>query len=189
MEQKEYPEKKWEVISSTYVAQRPWHTVRKEHVRLANGREAPEFYVLEYPDWVNVIAVTENNDMVLIRQYRHGLERTDFELCAGVIEEGEVPVEAAKRELLEETGYGEGEWELLCRIAPNPSSQNNYAHCFLATGVKHIQDQNLDGAEDISVHIFSQKEVLEMIKNGDIIQALMLVPLWRYFALYHKELI
>lgn len=180
---------KWEVLHSEYVMRRPWLTARREHVRLANGKEAPEFYILEYPDWINVTAETEDGNMVMIRQYRHGVQRTDFELCAGVVEPGEDPMDAARRELLEETGFGGGEWVKLCVVAPNPSTQTNYTHCFLAKGVRKIQDQALDGAEDIEVRIISKQALLDMMKKDEIIQALMLVPLWKYFVMYHKELI
>lgn len=182
-------DRKWKVLKSEYMARRPWFTVRKEHVRLANGRESKEFYVYEYPDWVNVIAITHDGDFVMIKQYRHGVGRTDFELCAGVIETGEEPIDAARRELLEETGFGGGEWENLCVIAPNPSTQNNFVHCFLARNVRKFKEQELDGAEDISVHIMRPEEVFEMVKDEQIIQSLMLVPLWKYFALYRKDLL
>ena len=104
-----HDDRKWTVLSSKYLWKRPWLTVRQEHVRLANGLEAPEFYILEYPDWVNVIAITKEGEMVMIRQYRHGVDRCDYELCAGVIEPDEDPEAAARRELLEETGFGGGE--------------------------------------------------------------------------------
>lgn len=179
---RETDDRKWTVLSSKYLWKRPWLTVRLEHVRLANGREAPEFYILEYPDWVNVIAITKEGEMVMIRQYRHGVGRCDYELCAGVIEEGEDPEAAARRELFEETGFGGGEWIKIAQLAPNPSTQTNWTHSFLAVGVEKIDTQHLDGAEDISVHIMSREHVLEMLRNGDIIQALMAAPLWKYFA-------
>lgn len=182
-------DRKWKVLSSEYLMRRPWLTVRREHVLMPNGAEAPEFYVLEYPDWVNVVAIDKEGKMVMIRQYRHGVQRTDYELCAGVIEAGEDPEAAARRELLEETGFGGGRWSLLYRIAPNPSTQTNFTHCFLAMGVERIQEQELDGGEDITVHQLEQEEVLEMIRNNNIIQALMLAPLWKYFVTYRKDLL
>lgn len=182
-------EKKWEVLESEYLFQRPWLTVRREHVRLGNGREVPEFYVLEYPDWVNITGITKDGKMVMIRQHRHGVERTDFELSAGVIEAGEDPLDAARREFLEETGYGGGEWSLLCRLAPNPSTQTNFTHCYLALGVEKLSAQHLDGGEDIDVHLLEQHEVLGMLRSNSIIQALMVGPLWQYFATYRPDLI
>lgn len=93
---------KWKKLESQYLFQRPWLTVRRDKVELPDGRTNDEFYVLEYPDWVNVIAITKNGQFVMERQYRHGIGVTCYEICAGVIEQGESPLEAAKRELLEE---------------------------------------------------------------------------------------
>ena len=177
-----HDDRRWTVLSSKYLWKRPWLTVRLEHVRLANGLEAPEFYILEYSDWVNVIAITKEGEMVMIRQYRHGVDRCDYELCAGVIEPGEAPEAAARRELLEETGFGGGECSQIAKLAPNPSTQTNWSHSFLAVGVERIDSQHLDGAEDISVHLMSREQVLELLRSGEIIQALMAAPLWKYFA-------
>ena len=127
---------KWETISSEYLFRRPWLTVRHDKVRLPDGRINPEFYVLEYPDWVNIIAITENGEFVMERQYRHGLDKTCYEIAAGVVENGETPLEAARRELEEETGYGGGDWKELMLISGNPSTTSNLTHCFLAEGVK-----------------------------------------------------
>lgn len=171
----------WETLKSEYLIRRPWLTARKDIVKLPDGRINNEFYVLEYPTWVNVIAVTEDGRMVLVRQYRHGIGRTCFEIVAGVCEEGEEPVEAARRELLEESGYAGGEWRELMRLSANSSTTNNITCCFLAEGVKKVGDQHLDATEDIEIHLFKQDEVLAMLKRGDILQALMAAPLWRYF--------
>lgn len=78
----------WEVLSSVYLIKRPWLTARKDCVKLPNGIVNDEFYVLEYPEWVNVIAITKDGKMVLVHQYRHGIRKTCYELCAGVCEEG-----------------------------------------------------------------------------------------------------
>ena len=96
---------KWDIIESEYLIRRPWLTARRDKVRLPDGRINPEHYVLEYPDWVNVIAITEDGMFVMVEQYRHGLRDVYTELVAGVSEPGEDPLEAAKRELLEEAGY------------------------------------------------------------------------------------
>ncbi|MDE7374920.1 MAG: NUDIX hydrolase, partial [Odoribacter sp.] len=76
----------WKVLSSEYIAREPWFTVRKEKVQLPNGSVIPSYYVLEYPAWINVIAVTSDGRLVMERQYRHGLARADYELCAGVVD-------------------------------------------------------------------------------------------------------
>lgn len=178
--------KAWTTISSQYLFNRPpWLTVRRDKVKLPDGRENDEFYVLEYPDWVNVIAITPDGKFVFERQYRHGLGETGYEICAGVIEKGETPLEAAKRELLEETGYEGGKWELYMKISGNPSVTNNITHCFVAKGVTQSGERHLDPTEDIDVVILQEAEVLDLLKSDAMKQALMIAPLWKYF--YEKQ--
>lgn len=172
----------WKIVESEYLFNRPWLTVRRDKVELPDGRTNDEFYVLEYPDWVNVIAITGDGEFVMERQYRHGIGLTCYEICAGVIEKGETPLDAAKRELLEETGYGNGQWKEIMTISGNSSTTNNYTHCFVATGVEKIGTQHLDHTEDISVHLLSRQEVEALLENNLISQALMAAPLWRYFC-------
>ena len=179
-------ERKWEIISSEYLIRRPWLTARRDHVRLPTGVENPEFYILEYPDWVNVIAITRKGEFVMIRQYRHGLGETRYELCAGVSEEGEAPIDSARRELLEETGYGGGEWQLWMTISANPSTTTNLTYCYLATNVELMSSQQLEETEDITVHLLTEKEVKALLVNDEIRQALMAAPLWKYFANVNK---
>lgn len=172
----------WELLSSEYLIRRPWLTARRDKVRLPNGTVNDEYYVLEYPTWVNIIAITDEGQFVLIRQYRHGIHRTCFEIVAGVSEDGEEPLQAARRELLEESGYGGGQWRELMQLSGNSSTTNNITHCFLAEGVTKVSGQHLDATEDIEIHLFSRDEVLDLLKRGEIVQALMAAPLWRYFS-------
>ncbi len=173
----------WQVLHSEYLARKPWFTVRHEAIRSPEGREVPDYYVFEYPEWVNIIALTRDGRFVMIDQYRHGLGRTDYELVAGCVEPTDTSLmAAARRELLEETGYGGGEWHHLMSLSPNPATQNNMAHTFVATDVELLGDQHLDPTEEIRVHLFTSAEVLTLLRNGDIPQALMAAPLWRYFA-------
>ena len=174
-------EDKWKILESTYISRRPWMTARLDKVQLPDGRINPEYWVLEFPDWVNVIAITKDGDMVMVRQYRHALGITEYELCAGVMEEGETPLEAAKRELLEETGFGGGEWTEYMTICANPSNHTNLARTFLATGVERIADQHLDDTEELTTHLLSQEEVFGLLQNGEMLQALMAAPLWKFF--------
>ncbi|MBR5087754.1 MAG: NUDIX hydrolase [Muribaculaceae bacterium] len=173
---------RWKTLKSEYLIRRPWLTARRDAVQLPNGEINDEFYVLEYPDWINVIAITPNGDFVFVRQYRYALDLDSVELCAGVIEPGETPEEGARRELLEETGFGGGTWQEIMTIGQNPSTCNNWTHCFLATGVEKLQNQQLDRTEDIEVVLLSRDEVRQMLNSGQLKQALMLAPLWRYFA-------
>lgn len=151
-------------------------------MRLPNGNQCPEYYVLEYPNWINIIAIDKKGRMLMVRQYRHGLEVTRYELCAGVIDPTDAsPMDAAKRELLEETGYGNGTWEELCVLGQNPGSMNNLTYSFLARDVEPISKQHLEDTEDITFKLFEPHEVMEMLQSGYIIQALHAAPLWKYF--------
>lgn len=181
----EHDDKKWEILESEYLIRRPWLTARRDHVRLPDGVDNKEYYVLEYPDWVNVIAITVDGKFVMERQYRHGLQWTGYEICAGVCESGENPLEAAKRELWEETGFGGGEWKLQMTISANTSTMTNLCHCFVATGVERISEQHLEATEDISVHLLTVDEVRNLLVGNEIRQALMAAPLWKYFAEQH----
>ena len=173
---------KWKILKSEYLFRRPWLTVRRDCVELPDGRQNPEFYILEYPDWVNVIAITDDGQFVMERQYRHGLGKTCFEIPAGVIEKGETPLEAAKRELMEETGYGEGEWKEIMSVSGNSSTTNNISHCFVAKGVKKFGTQHLDSTEDLEVVLLVRSQVWDLMVNDQVKQALMAAPLWRFFA-------
>lgn len=177
-----HDDKKWEIIDSVYLFERPWLTARRDHVRLPNGVEHKEYYVLEYPDWVNVIAITDSGDFVMERQYRHGLQWTGYEICAGVCESGESPLEAAQRELYEETGFGGGTWTKLMTISPNTSTNTNLCHCFLAEGVKQLSTQHLEPTEDISIALMSREKVWSLLEHDEIRQALMAAPLWKLFV-------
>ena len=172
----------WRVLRSEYLIKRPWLTARRDELELPDGRIIPEYYVLEYPDWVNIIAIDKEGRMILVRQYRHGLQRTNFELVAGVLEKGEDSMTAARRELLEETGYAGGEWYELMQVSANTSTMTNLTHCFVAVGVEKVSVQHLDATEDLEVYTFTQDEVKEMIRHGEFMQALMVAPLLRYFS-------
>lgn len=178
-------DKKWEIISSEYILESKWINVRKDKVRMPKGVELDDFYILEYPDWINVIAITEEGDFVLERQYRHGTQTVEYEICAGVIEKGEEPLTAAQRELYEETGFGGGEWCLYCVTAPNPAAMTNRNYTFLAKGVKQISSQHLERTEDIDVIVVSREEVKQILKEGKMMQGIMQAPLWRMF--YEEE--
>lgn len=177
-------DRKWEILESEYLIRRPWLTARRDRVKLPTGIEIPEYYILEYPDWVNVIAITCEGQFVMIHQYRHGIGETRYEISAGVCEEGEEPLFSAQRELYEETGYGNGNWTELMTISANASTMTNITHCYLAVDVEPISTQHLEETEDLSVHLLSKEEVKTLLMNDEIKQSLMAAPLWKYFALF-----
>ena len=173
---------RWKILSTEYLIRRPWLTARRDQVQLPDGRVNPEYYVVEYPDWVNVIAITKEGKFVMERQYRHAVAMTCYELPCGVMEADETPLQAAQRELLEETGYGKGEWQEIMALTPNPSSMSNFTHCFLATDVEPVGPTHLDATEELEVHLLEREEVLTLLRENRLIQSLMISPLLKYFS-------
>lgn len=173
---------KWKILQSVYLLKTKWLTVRKDSVIMPSGQKMDDYYVLEYPDWINVIAITEDGMFVIEQQYRHGTQSIDFELCAGTIERGETALEAARRELIEETGYAGGEWELYCVSVPNPAAMTTTNYSFLARGVRYTGARHLDKTEDIRIHLMSYEEVKGLVYERKIKQGQMLAPLWKYIA-------
>ena len=185
-EEKRAENEGWKVLESEYLIRRPWLTARRDRVQTPHGVVIPEYYVLEYPEWVSVIALTREGRFVFVRQYRHGLGVTRYELCAGVCEREDVsPLVSAQRELSEETGYGGGEWREYMVLSANPGATNNLTHCYLATDVERLSAPHPEATEEISVHLFTPQEVVALLRSGEIIQALHAAVLWRYVAEHH----
>lgn len=179
---------RWKVIKSEYLHKRPWLTVRQESLEMPDGTIVPEYYVLEYPNWVNVIAITNEGKFILVKQYRPGIRETCIELCAGVCEKEDAsPLVSAQRELMEETGYGGGTWKEFMRIAPNASAANNFSYCFIAENVEKLGNQMLDESEELTVHLYSFEELKKFLEEGEIIQATMVAPLWKFMTMYAQK--
>ncbi|HWJ29044.1 MAG TPA: NUDIX hydrolase [Flavisolibacter sp.] len=177
----------WKVLDSEYLFNEPWLTVRKEKCELPDGRIMPAYYISEYPDWVSAFALTEDNKVVMVRQYRHGLGVISTELPGGVIDKGETPEVAIARELLEETGYQFENYEYLGKICANPATNDNFMHMFVARGGKKVGEQKLDATEDLEVIIYSIEDVKQLLKENKIVQALHASTI--FYALSHlKEL-
>lgn len=188
MRQRTDKEMEWELLDSETVVKRPWLNVTKDRVRLPNGRVHDEYYVLHYPDWVNVIALTTDGMMILERQYRHGIRRVGTEIVAGCVEPGESPFDAAQRELLEETGYAGGRWTPFLKLCPNPGAMDNTCYCFLAEDVEPIGTRHLDATEDIEVMLKRPEEVWKMLDEGCFLQAMMVAPLLKFFMKRAKKM-
>lgn len=172
---------RWKTLKQDYIFREKHLKIRKDFVELPSGAQIKDYYVLEYPAWINVIAITKDGLFVMERQYRHGLQLEELELCAGNVEEGEMPIDAAKRELLEETGYSGGEWTLFLISSPNPSSMTNMNYTFIANGVEHTCLQNLDKTEEIEVLLMTESDLITSLRNSEITEGLMQAPLWKFF--------
>src|SRR5665811_1870127 len=137
-----------------------------------------EFVVLESADWVAVVALTEDDRLVLVRQFRHGLREVTLELPGGLVDAGMTPEEAARAELRQETGYGGGEWAELGRLAPLPAVLTNQVHVFLARGVRLQGDPEPDPGEDIATELVLVEDARLMVARGEITHAPVVAALF-----------
>jgi ADP-ribose pyrophosphatase len=145
--------KPWSVLGTKTVLERPWVTVREQHVRTARGVDIDQYHLIDSVDWVCAVCITADNEVVLVRQYRHGVGRPTLELPAGAINASEDPLEAVKREVLEETGYSAPRWTLLREVHPETTRHRHRAYLYLASGAERTQSQQLDATEDVEVHL------------------------------------
>lgn len=171
------PIKPWKILESNYL--RP--TIRLDTCELPNGKVF-EPMVLEFRTWANVLAITKDKQAVLVKQYRHGVQGVLLELPGGVVDDGEDPLDGAKRELMEETGFAAGNMIEVGRIYPNPAIQNNQLFCFLATDVEMTGEQHLDDTEEIEVQLVPLDELIEMAKSGKFLHALHVAVLFQALA-------
>jgi 8-oxo-dGTP pyrophosphatase MutT (NUDIX family) len=161
----------WQVLTDTALVSQPWLEVREQRVRLANGREIDRFHLIHGPHWASVLCLTEQREVVLVRQYRHGFGGASLELPAGVIEPMESPLAAAERELREETGFQARELVPLLSIAPEPARHSTRAHFFFGQGALRVTDQALDPGEELELVLIPEAELLELVEGGQIVHA------------------
>lgn len=150
------------------------------------GKEYP-FYILSTRDWVNVVALTKDKKVLLVSQYRHGSGEISLEIPGGAVDtQGEPPLEAAQRELLEETGYQAAEWHSLGKVQPNPAILNNACHTFLALDAERVADLKLDEAEELEVSLHDVADIPRMITDGRI-QHGLIVAAFHLLELFKRE--
>lgn len=169
----------WNLLNFKYIVKDKWISLRADTCQMPNGKIVEPYYVLEYPTWVNIVALTKNQEIILVKQYRHGLQKTVLELPCGAVEAEDIsPLAAAKRELLEETGYTSDNFVEIGILSPNPATHNNLTHCFLATNVEKVSELNLDDTEQIDISLLPLEKTLEVIESGIVLQALHISSLF-----------
>lgn len=169
----------WKLLSSEYLFKTPWFTIRKDRCETPEKTIVDPYYVYEFPTWVTAVPITEDNKVVMIRQYRHALGETLWEIPGGCVDDTDSSIEmAAARELKEETGYEFGSYEFLGKISANPSTNNNIMHMYLAKGGRKVAEQQLDHNEEIEVQLFSIDEVKDLLKENTILQSMHAVCLF-----------
>jgi ADP-ribose pyrophosphatase len=158
----------WKIISSEMVFDHKWYKLRKDVVEIGGGNVIDDYFVSVRPEVVIVFPVTREGQVLMVRQYKHGAQQILLEFPGGVIDGGEEIEEAAKRELIEETGYKVGKLIFLNSLVDNPTKDTNKIHLFLGLDAVQVGEQNLDNTENIQVIKVPLNEIKVKLRNGEI---------------------
>lgn len=169
---------KWKTLSSRPAFEHRWFKVQQDTVELGNGVVLDDYFYYLHGDVAMVLALTESREIVLTRQYRHALNEFFIELPSGLVDPGESPLEAAKRELMEETGYGAEQFELLAELAPSPGKIKGVWYVYLAQNARRLADVKLEDSEEIEVLPTPVHEVLKMIRTGAMRADTSIAPIY-----------
>lgn len=161
--------KKWKTLSSSIALGEKWFEVRKDKVKLPNGTILDDYFVWNSGDVAMVVPATKEGKFILVKQYKHGANEIMVEYPAGYINKNEKPLDAARREILEETGYKLENIQLLAKNIHQPTKENGVVYIFLAkTGEKITDMVNPDKNEEIELLELSSAEIMTMIRKGKI---------------------
>ncbi len=153
-------------------------------VQRSLGEKTGEFVVINSPNWVNIIPITHGGNLVMVEQYRHGTDSITLELPGGLMDKGENPEDAVRRECLEETGYGGDELVYIGEQLPNPAFMNNTCYTYAWLGCRKISEQNLDRTEDILVKEVPLWDIMRLLSEGKINHSIIMSALFLYFLKY-----
>ena len=178
----------WSIVRENKEYTTPIFNLLKRRMELQAENESGtgDFYVLEAPEWINVIAVTPEEEILLVEQYRYGIEEPTLEIPGGMVDVGEEPLGSAKRELLEETGYRSNNWSSLGRVSSNPAIMTNFTHMYLAEGCVFEGADNPDTHERINVHKMPVDEFLDLVSDGTVHHSIVLAAVARFLLKGHK---
>ena len=161
----------WKRLGSERLMETPYFSLRSDRLRLPDGGIKDPYYVIERPDAAIVFPLKADGEVVLVRQYRPPIEMMELGLPAGLVEAGERPEEAARRELAEETGYTGSEWEALGSLASSPSLKDNWAYLFLARGVEETAAPDPDEHELVEVVLVPMGGLTDLVSSGEIVSS------------------
>lgn len=172
--------KKWSIEAEEKVLETPIFTVYDRLMQFPLNKKSGHFYVIGAPSWINIVALTEDRNIILVQQYRHGIDDLSWEIPGGAIDQGDDDqLVAARRELAEETGYTSESWEELGCVSTNPAIFSNYCYFYLATHCRKTESQHLDPFEDINVDEIPLRDFLARIRSGEIHHSLVVAAVAR----------
>jgi 8-oxo-dGTP pyrophosphatase MutT (NUDIX family) len=169
----------WKTLSSEYLFKDQWLTARRDKCETPGGKIVDPYYVLEYTDWATALPVTTEGKVIMVRQFRQALGEVGIELPGGCIDATDAtPEDAIRRELLEETGYAFETVHYLGGTSPNPSTNSNLMHMFVATGGRKVQEQHLDENEEIEVLELDWKDFIRLVEEKRIVQSMHMTAIF-----------
>lgn len=172
----------WKIVRENKEYSTPIFDLLKRQLRLDTAADFTEgdFYILKAPEWINVIPITPEGEVILVEQYRFGIEEPTLEIPGGMVDSSEAPLVAAKREMLEETGYKSSRWKSLGKVSANPAIMTNFTHIYLAEHCEFVGSDHSDTHERIEVRTVPMEKFLDMVENGTIHHAIVLAAVARF---------